>query len=232
MTLQMGVNSFIPPAGVAIPDSEDLHYHYDISESSSLTFSGGDVVGIDDLVGDTELTGGSPTLLESEQNGLDVARFNASGDVLTGAFSSTFTQPNHVFMAFRDYDTSAGSSTRFYIGTDDGNNRQDFGTPADGSEWRVETSSGISGGSTDTNWHIASILFNGSNSHLRLDGVEIISGNAGSHDYNSVALGGLDWNNSNWSALDFGEAVHYPQDKTSIESDVEGYLADKWGVTI
>ena len=208
-----------------IPDSEDLQIHADASDKTDVSSTWETGIGPD-------LSAvGSPSIQTDEQNGNNAVRYDGENDGhSSGSFTSSQTQPNHLFVVFRARETDF-DATLPILATEDDTNRQDILQDESGDgEWGLNSGSNIRGGSTDTNWHIASALFNGSNSTLRIDGTQVASGDAGSDGWPSLTVAYLDWASGNEHAIDVGEILGYQTDKSDIVTDIESYLNDKWAV--
>jgi len=94
-------------------------------------------------------------------------------------------------------------------------------------------SSNINGSLADTsNAEISSLLADGPNSQFRINGTLDASGNPGSDDLNGLTLGANTGGGSRNAGISVGELLIYPVDKSGIFSDVEQFLAAKWGITL
>jgi len=100
-----------------------------------------------------------------------------------------------------------------------------------GTDYQMFAGSVLNGETPDTSPHIWSSLFNGANSVNRLDGSQIASGDAGTDSLDGFTLGSI-YDGTQNAPVDVGEILIYPQDKSGIQSDVEQYLSDEWGITI
>jgi hypothetical protein len=216
----------------AIPGSGDLHARYDATEISA---SGGDnITSWTDETGnghDLSSTTGQ-TYETSVINGNPVVRFDGTDDYMDVSFSAE-SAPNHVFAVVK-YTSSPGDFSIWGALDVDTTSQNFLGT--DGSDnWTLNGASGerIGGGTPDTSAHIWSGFFNTdtNTSTLRLDGSQVDSGDVGDVDADGITLGS-DGPNDNHAPVDIGEVLVYPQDKSGIQSDVEDYLSNKWGITI
>jgi len=201
----------------AIPDSDDLHYHYDASDKTDVSTTWATEVGPD-----LSATG-SPSIVSGGLNGLNYVSYSDS-DYHEATFASAVSQPDQIFIVFR-----TPRSNDYILGTTDQNNRHDF--KDDGDNWTCRAGSFVSGGSPDDSWHIASLLFNGSNSALRIDGTQVASGNVGGNAYPSISISHLS-SYGTVATADVAEILHYPADKSDVQTDAEAYLSDKWGISI
>lgn len=213
--------------GSAIPDRGDLHARHDATE---LSLSDGDPVSTfaDETGNGNDLTAGTaPTFRTSQINGNPVVRFDGVGDFLDVAFGA-ISQPFQTFAVVRLNSFSTSSKSAIWSGEADTNGL--FEQP-DADNWRIFAGTAVDGGSPDTNPHIFNQFFDGANSKLAVDGANTLSGDAGAGDLNGYSLG-TTANQVSFAEIDVGEILRYPQNKTGIESDVESYLSDKWGITI
>ena len=210
----------------AIPDSGDLHINYDATELSQSDGDSG-FTWTAEVGPDLTATGGA-TYKTGVKNGNAVVRYDGTGDGHSGTLPSSQPQPNHLFIVFSLSD-GATSGFEAILSTDDSNDRQDLGNNA-GSSWEQNANTALRGGTIDTNWHIAALLFDGANSVLRIDGSQVESGDAGTGSHTSVSVGWLAWNSGNYAPVDVGEILGYPQDKSSKVTEIEAYLNDKWAV--
>lgn len=84
----------------------------------------------------------------------------------------------------------------------------------------------LTGGSVNTNEHLYSAIFNGASSELRVDGVSIITGNAGSHTVTNPEIGGLTNGVIPWNGY-IKTVIGYPSDQSAnfaaIESLINGF---------
>lgn len=217
-----------------VPASQDLHAHYDATE---LTASGGDAISTwpDETSNGHDLTAGTaPTYAASAINGNPVVRFDGTDDFLDVAFTA-LSQPNHIFVVYKLNSFSTSSYEMVYDSetTSSGDDRNTFGSSNSDNWFQYAPPGGTlqEGGTLDTANHISSSLFNGTNSVSRLDGSQIISGDAGDGALNGLTVG-AQYDGSNFAEVDVGEILIYPQDKSGIVTDVESYLSDKWGITV
>jgi hypothetical protein len=204
-----------------IPDSEELHSYFDISDRDSINPLRNETTESD------LATGGSPTLLTGQKNGLNVVSYDGANDFHEGVFNYSISPPYTMFLAFKWDETTFGNN-KCFLSAGDGSFR--FLTRDE--DYRMNSTNKITGGSTDTNWHIGTLYWdNGSNSVLRIDGTQIVSGDAGQYTLGELGIG---YNDSGQNHIDskLGELAIYPTDKTSIQNDVEQYLSDKWNISL
>lgn len=214
--------------GADIPDSGDLHARFDATE---LSLSDGDSVTTwGDATGNGhDLTDGgfSPNFQTNVINGNPVVRFDGVDDFLDVAFSA-LSQPNQIFGVFQLTTLPSGNNSMW---DSEGADRETFVVNADDDDWQIFAGSNVRGGSLDTDPHIHAALFDGPSSTVRIDGTEVASGDTGAQSLDGFTLGS-DNDQRAFVAVDVGEVLIYPQDKSGVQSDVESYLSDKWGVTL
>jgi len=227
--------SFLNSAGLfdAIPDSEDLHARYDATEidgadgESIATWSDQTGNGFD-LTQSTSTN--QPTLKTSIINGNPVVRFDGSDDFLTAAFSE-IAQPFHIFGVFQ-LRSVASSDFQVYYDEEGSAGGAQLGDENTGTFY-FQSGTVVTGSTADTNANISAAFHDGASSVLRFNGADIATGDIGANGLNGFTAG-VDGNQDTNSAapIDWGEILIYPQDKSSIQGDVESYLSDKWGITI
>ena len=214
----------------AIPDNTVAHY-----DASQLSLNDGDTVSVwPDEQGDNDLDTqtGSPTYVESGINGNPAITFDGDGDGLEVTGLSV-TQPNTTYLVFEyhsgvwdDGRVLSGVSSRQLVGwADQSSNRWSI---HGGQESSIE-------GSNNLGIQQMSAVFDGANSIIREDGVEIAVGDAGTN-----YLGGLSVGYGARGYYDYGEGRHYADayvseivlvNSGSVDLDFENQLLEKWGVT-
>ena len=218
----------------AIPDSGDLHLRISAQDDDR---SLGSITTIPDQANDFNLSG-SAELIDAGVNGNRSYRFDGIEDLMSVAFDN-LPQPNHIFMAFEVVGPvpTDGDNVVFHDSESggQGSNRHVLFSESDGGgqngEWSIFAGNTINGSDVATGNYISNSLYNGSSSSLRLNGSAEISGDVGSQELDGFAVG-ANGNNSQNSEIDVGEILVYPEDKSSIDSDVEEYLSEVWDITI
>lgn len=217
--------------GTAIPDSGDLQARYDATQ---LSLNDGDSVSTwgDETGNGYDLTAGTaPIYKTSVINGNPVVRFDGVDDFLDVAWSA-LSQPNHIFVVFKYQSVDTGSNETV---TDGAASRHSVGHGGVGlnGAWNIFAGNSVNDGSTtaDTNAHIQTGLFNTTSSENRLDGTTLATGDVGSDNLDGFRVGS-DSTGAGFSPVGVGEILVYPQDKSSVQSDIESYLSDKWGIAI
>lgn len=207
-----------------IPDSGDLQHHYIAGEE---TYNdGSEITTFTDQQGSLDLTDiGNPKYQKNVINGKPVSRYDGSNDA-HDVGSSSINQPLHVFLVGALDTLSNGGNQQFTGGLV----QIQYDNGVDG--WGLFAGSAIAGGTPDTNFHIFTAKFDGTNSYLRVDGTQVVSGDAGTFDFTDLTLGANN-GDSQWLNGDIAEvAFHGSALSSSEESDWENYLSDKYGIAI
>lgn len=203
-----------------IPDSEDLHAHYDFPQEDG-------AMPVTDQTGNGyDLTDGSYTGVGTSINGVQAGDYDGTDDATYTSFSEV-SQPTTVSLVIQlestpgdFFDGFSGASELIRARDSTGN----FGAFA-GSNFDSTFSS-------DTNAHIITVLFNGASSVFRIDGQNVASGDSGTNGLDGVTLGSRGAGSQNHSDIRIGEVLVYSQDKSSIFGDIDSYLSDKWGIAV
>jgi len=198
-----------------IPDSADLHAHYDFSREDGST-------PVEDQTGNGFDLSGSFSGVTESINGVQAGDFNT--DNLTVSFSNQ-SQPNHVFIVTQP-DVVVDNQSPF--DADTGSGQLIFQTA--NNNWSIFAGTTVEDGPLTTDPVIISALFNGSNSEIRVNGTAS-NGSVGSGTLDGVSLGARGSGSNNYSGA-IGEVLVYPQDKSAIVPEVENFLSNKWGITI
>lgn len=209
---------------------------YDFSNIASLTIATG-ISQANDLSGNsrhlTQGTGANqPSSQTNIRNGLAIARFDGSNDILD---TSTFTigttstcflvwKPVTISGFNRDYLTGPGGDNTkvhitYYLNSSTKLAMYAGATPGTGSSLTPSSNT----------WYYGTAQFNGSNSFLRINGSQILSGNAGSNSWiKGIRLGASTTGSCHDS--DYAEVLVYSSALTAAEiAIVESYLSKKWG---
>lgn len=209
----------------AIPDSGDLQAHYDWTQASGTSSVADQTSNGHDLTG--SYSGPTATI-----NGNQAGEFDGADDYLDVSFGTTLSQPTHFFIVAQM--TASPNEFNEIITGDDTTDRQAIAgdNDANGDDWTLFAGTRLNSGLTfDETPHIISGLFDGTNSVLRLDGTQIASGDAGANSLSGLTVGSHPFQ-FNYTAVNVGESLLYPMDKSGVQSDVESYLSNKWGITI
>ena len=209
-----------------VPDNTVAHY-----DASQLSLTDGDTVSVwPDEQGDNDLDTqtGSPTYVESGINGNPAIAFD--GDGLEGTGLSV-TQPNTTYVVFEYQGGFDGGRVL------SGVSKRQITPEADQSSnrWSIHGGQGFVFGTQDINIQQMTAVFDGANSIIREDGVEIAVGDAGTN-----YLGGLSVGYGARGYYDYGEGRHYADayvseivlvNSGSVDLDFETQLLEKWGIT-
>lgn len=193
-------------------------------------FSTDDPVGLwDNLQGGSDLeqaTGSKqPLYKDAVLNGLPVVEFDGVDDELRADMATG--QPwTYSFVArlltLKDCSLAAASSG---TSSSEGliNSASDL--------WRTYNGSGFNGPSSDTDWHIFTVLFDGSNSYIRVDAAAT-TGDSGHENGGRLTLA-RNPANPVFAHMQVAEFLRAAAEWAGTEvTDAEAYLADKWGLTI
>jgi hypothetical protein len=146
---------------------------------------------------------------------------------LRSASFGPLTQPTTIFLVLKLIDTAG-----FYIlmdSTAGATDRHVFAHNNATGDWEMYAgASAIVGGTPDTSAHVFTVTFNGASSSLRIDGVEVFTGDPGSGGLDGITLG-ADVNSDGDSKVVYGEVLPYDALIDSTDrSTIEAYLATKW----
>jgi hypothetical protein len=216
--------------GTDIPDSGNLQTQYNATQSGSVTTSGGDVTDWQDVVGSNDVSGTATSYDSSGINGNAAIRFDGNDDQLDDTWSGTINQPFQIY-AVLDADVEKNhaffkhNSTVNCFEDRNGNNDPELFA---GSGLRAPNDS------STTSPEIVLFSADGSSSKIRVNGSDVVTGDAGSNDLTdgvSFSVG------AGFGASYFdghiGEILVYDNNHSSSTiTDVENYLSNKWGITI
>jgi hypothetical protein len=204
-----------------VPDFGDVHSHFDVSDKSSI-FPLRNETSEGDLP-----AGGSPTLLTGQKNGLNVVSYDGVDDFHEGGFTTAINPPFTLFFAFKFDVTVSGNNISLFSAND-----ESMRVYQRNSDLRINAGNDVIAGNGDTNWHIAMAYFDdGTDSVIRIDGVELARGNAGQTSIDELAIG-YDDKGRNHADVKLGEVIIYPLDKRSIDTEVEAYLSNRWNIPV
>ena len=199
---------------IAIPDNTVAHY-----DASQLSLNDGDTVSVwPDELGDNDLDiqTGSPTYVESGINGNPAIAFDGDGLESTGV---SVTQPNTTYVVF-EYQSGfdegrvlSGVSERQLVAWASGRNK-----------WRTYAGDVLNRGSDDIGIQQMTAVFDGANSIIREEGVEIAVGGAGTND-----LGGLSVGIDKITYADAYVSEIVIVNSGSVDLEYENQLLEKWG---
>jgi hypothetical protein len=198
-------------------------------DATLITASDGDPVSAwaDNVSSDDLTAGTAPTYKQTIINGQPVVRFDGSNDLLDVDWPD-INEPYEFFLVFQ-----LNSTGGFDVILDGFNNQVEFYSSTV-PNFRIRQSSNVVGSSSDTNAHIANIIFRAgsSNDILNLDGSLDASGDSGNTISDGLTVGARN-DGSFHSEVDIGEIVVYNTELSSSDrSSEETRLSDKWGITI
>jgi len=203
-------------AGPDIPDAGDLRARYDFSLEDGTT-------PVTDQTGNGHNLSGTYSGVSTKTiNGVQAGYFDGN-DLLQTTWPNV-SEPYHIFVVGRfigveqDIMFDGASSDEHFL---------EEKIPNEGT-WQISNGNRLQDGTADLNDHVFTFAADGSFDRLRVDGTQVISGNAGTSDSTGFTLGGRG-DGTNRHELAIGEVLFYPQDKSSIELNVESYLTNKWG---
>ena len=168
-----------------------------------------------------------PTYQTGELNSLPVVRYDASNDRLVVALATDLVQPITQFGVVK-------------IGADTATNRQIDGgdtgatrcvTFINGGNWELFAGTLLSGAaiSADT-WYYFIALFNGASSSLRVNGSEVLSGDAGAQDHGGYSIGSAFDGSAVWQS-DFAEyGIQDGAISAGEITSLEAYIVDKYAL--
>ena len=170
-----------------------------------------------------------PAKFDAVQNGLPVVRFDGGSDFMqTAAFpEGEEVQPNTVFVVAKK---TAGTGFRVFVDGTVVTNRHAIGQNSGGS-WFISAGTDQADAASDTNWHVFTAQFDATDI-LRIDGTQVISGNAGAHTLTGFTVGArYDGTSSFWDG-DIAEIIIFDRALTATERNlVEWWLATKYTIT-
>ena len=227
------------------PKETDLVSWYDASDIFTITESAGIVSQVDDKSGNgfhlNVLTAGKtgPKTGVQTLNGLNVFTWDTVGQVLENNSFSYDQNSNGLYFAIifkcivdnaRDFilagtnlDTSGNRMAIRRSGNF--NSLQIIGGSGTGSDIVLGTSPGSALEGEDL---LIVSKFNGSNSHIRINGEFTKSGNIGTNAFSSLNIGANELANNPIKGY-IAEIVFFTE--SSDEEKIEGYMAHKWGTS-
>ena len=197
----------------------------DASDTATITASSGSVSQWDDKSGNgRNVTQGTaaaqPTTGTRTLNGLNVVDFDGNDFLSRATFVTTST-----FFIFLVVDLDVTTGDRWIIATSAEN--VIFGIGAN--QYRLIQGSNLYGGSPDTNPHVLRATFAATDT-VRVDGVQVASGNAGTATMGSFLLGGKSAVTAPINGA-IAEVIIVDGTLTAQQiTDTETYLATKWGL--
>lgn len=205
-----------------IPDIDILHSRYDARQ---LGLSDGDLVSQwDDESGNGHnlSVNGDPTFRKNAVHGLDAIQFDGSDDAMQVTWTS-ISQPNTVGVLLEPLTVDVNG--HFVENKTDGDtsNRATVQVLGEDPDWRIYAGgSTVDGGTPTTEPHIITAKFDGSDSLLRADGYEVLSGDPGDNPYDGLSVGADIDSNSHYYEGYIVEVLVYDGD--ACMEDIEKYL--------
>ena len=214
-----------------------LYFWHDFSDSASRTVDGSYIASIVDKSGNCRsmyqsVSAYRPTIVPGVQNGLDVVVFSGSIDqCIDGAFpvpqGVTYTfigRTNNAsgYRPFIDGISAAWNAGRHFISTVS----TGVLTMYSGNSLEAQAAGSIIGVPV-----IISAHFDGANSWIRLDGVTVATGNAGTLTVSALRYG-LDYAKNLSLSGWIGEVIAETSGSVAVAARNEQYLATKWGLEL
>lgn len=156
--------------------------------------------------------GGTATYVTAAQNGLGVVELAVAATKLNATWAVVPARPFTLIIAGKSLSAVASQTPWFH---------QTFPISffMNGSVWDLAAGGNLTGGTQDTAFHVWTFLVNGASSKVRVDGVQVASGDSGS----GAATGSV---NQLAGAFRFGEMYAYNGDATGLST--EASLRTKW----
>lgn len=149
----------------------------------------------------------------------------------SAAFSAALTQPTTIFIVSRFYGgLNDGSSYILFSGIASGNRHQLWkGSTPSPDAYQIYAGSTVSTTQVPDylNLHLFTVLFNGANSKIWLDGTLIQSGDVGTHTLSGLSLG-ADHTPAGYYNGALGPVLVYNADMTSARTTIEAYLSSRY----
>lgn len=211
----------------AIPDSAIAHW-----DATQLAYNDGVTV---DPWTDSEASldmsaVGGPTFQTNVTNSQPAVQYDGTDDAHQSPTFSAVSQPATIFIVAKT--DSSGDDDRFM----DNNGLQGDRVILrnNSGEYQVYAGSFTNTAvSVDTNWHIHTVILDGANSALRIDGTEVWTGNPGTNGFEQLAFGADTDGNTAYLDGYEGEILPCSTRLSSSELDrQEQRMADKWGITL
>jgi hypothetical protein len=211
-------------------DIASLAAWWDASDESTITDVYGSVSQWDDKSGNGRHASQGTASLQPITgtrtiNGLNVIDFT-NGDRLTTGTFGPITQPLEIWAVVQFDSSTVGYITE---GLDSSNR---FTTGHFSNLWVLNAGNFLDGTTTvATALHAIRALFDTTSSELWVDGASEITGNAGSNELDGLNIGGR-YDNANWVDGRIAEILLFNDELSAGDvTDLETYLANKWGVS-
>ena len=219
------------------PQEISTVFWYDPSDTSTVTTSGSNVTQLNDKSGNTytltPMVGQNPPLIGTRfLNGMNVLEWTGDNCIENTSFSynQSATPLNFAFIVYHDSPAGTYPQEFYFAGTELTTDPRIFAR-RDGSD-RYQLNAGFTQ-ITPNNTISANQPFiivnqiNSTNSLVRIDGTQQVSGNIGPNPFQILSLG---HNENEQFDLDgyFAEIIVFTDN--SQQEKIEGYLAHKWGL--
>jgi len=222
-------------AGPNVPDAVNLYARY---SADTLSLADGDPVNTwaDQTNNGFDLTQGVAATFESSGfNSNPVVEFDGNNDNLEVQWG-VLSQPYHVFLSFKMLTLPSDKS--YILNPEVATNGSQWFGVDNRTQFGISDAFSMAAGGTvrtnntaDTNPHIASLLYDGGSSDLRIDGSSIASGDAGTFPLDGFMLGGRP-SGSDMAHVQIGEVLVYEVNNSSNDATIETYLSKSWGIAV
>jgi len=146
----------------------------------------------------------------------------------SAAFASALSQPNTVFVVYKN--TGALNASQCVFDGSGALDRDAF--IMKNSKWNIFGSAYLADGASDNNDNIHVGLLSGANSEYWINGVSVVSGNAGTGRLDGITLGSTNAFALN-SDVEIMEVIVYNSDISDRDRNViTAYLANKWSIIL
>ena len=177
-------------------------------------------------------SGDQPKWYSEAQNGHDIVDFGNQTSNM-GTFDDTveISQPLTTF-AVIEFPPNDGNNHYLNSSRNGGANEQSSFVKSSGANaWEIQAGATLTASASVTEtWGYMCCLFSGSDSYIRINGVEIAQGDAGSTLHNPMTLGATYANTNHWSS----GVMHYGICSDELSSgdlaSLESWMADQAGL--
>jgi hypothetical protein len=222
----------------------DLHAWFDAATGFPGKLGNSTVDTWPDMTGNGhDATQGVPTVRPiyqtGVQNGLPVVQFTGDDNIQTGAWSPHLAQPNTVLCVGRT-DNTEGQYAFFWDGhTSNLVGRNALFVDAGPNPDVIKMFAGIDTASAPNvtasgyrgAFHLFTCHFNQASSALRIDGVQVATGDVGTQEMDGVLMGAYLGGGATFLTGYIAELLVYSRTLTSGElADLEAHLMAKWGL--
>lgn len=215
-------------AGLKLWLRADQGTYQDAAMTIPAVADGANVLGWQDMSGQgnspTTAIGHTTTLKLNIQNGLPGVLFDGTASYLQKMLGATLAQPSTIMMVFRQ--SSVAVPQKLFDGTGSSRNS----VYANPTVYDIYAGIIVPGGTPNTSVHQVTAVWNGASSLARLDGTQIITGDAGAQAAGAFTLG-----------VDAGLAVQFLSGylhevffynallSAGDQANLESFLKTRWG---